>query len=150
MKKPFYYLFVLIVMYSFSSVAQTLQFHQHALPEMLNNWPDSFGIPSLRVRELMSAREQSSHKVLLGNNMWLDIVFVKKQIWSDGSETYAYTVSNLPEGTMLNINKTYKDERPVYRAHIVNHKYSDSYQLTSYNEREFIFTKTDTENIVAE
>jgi hypothetical protein len=98
----------------------------------------------------MSAREQSSHKVLLGNNVWLDLVFVKKQIWSDGSETYAYTVSNLPEGTMLNINKTYKDERLVYRAHVVNHKYSDSYQLTSYNEREFIFTKTDTENIVAE
>lgn len=150
MKAPFYQLFVLIVICSFSSVAQTPQFHQHTLPRMLSNWPGSFSIPSLTISELLSAKEQSVTKVLLGNSMWLDLQFIKKQSWEDGSETYAYVVGNLPESTILNINKTIKDGRIVYRAHLVNHKYSDSYQLSSYNEREFVFTKTDTENIVAE
>ncbi len=150
MRSTFCQLFVFTVICSITSVAQTPTFNQHELPKMLVNWPGSFSIPSIKIGEWMNAKEQSTTKVLLGNSMWLDLMFVKKQVWQDGSETYAYVVSNLPEGTLLNINKTIREERIVYRAQIVNHKYADAYQLTTYTEREFVFTKTDTENIVAE
>ncbi len=150
MKIKLHILSLFIVVCSFSAVGQKPEFHQHNLPQMLNVYPGSFSIPSVKITELLNGNAQSSFKILLGNSMWLDLVYINKQTWEDGSETIAYSVSNLPEGTILNINKVFRQGAVSYRAHIVNHKYSDSYQLSSFNEREFEFKKTDTENIVAE
>jgi hypothetical protein len=150
MKTKNYILSLFIVVCSLSAAGQKPEFHQHSLPQMLQVWPGSFSVPTLKITELLQGKAQSSFKILLGNSMWLDMVFLNKQTWEDGSETIAYTVSNLPEGTILNINKVLRHDMVNYRAHIVNHKYYDSYQLTSYNEKEFVFKKTDTENIVAE
>ncbi len=150
MKKRILVVSVLIAVCSLSVVAQPSVFRQKELPKMLQSWPISFRLSTAEMNQMLQEKSQTNMHISLDDRTQMELTFVKRQQWEDGSETIAYVINNLPKGTLFNVNKTYKNGKVLYRAHIVNHAYSDAYQLTSFNEREFVFTKTDTENIVVE
>jgi hypothetical protein len=138
------------VILSFYVAGQSNAFHQHSLPKMLESYPDSINISMAEFEELFRAESRNPITLTSGNSKSIELSYINKTTWEDNSVTVAYRVVNLPDGTILNINKVIYKGAWEYRAHIVNHKYADAYKLITNNTQRFVFRKIDTEQVVAE
>jgi hypothetical protein len=117
---------------------------------LLNNYPGSIHIQSGIITDLMNRAKGEDVFITSSENIAFAGTVIQNVKWNENAQTLVLQLKGFPDDTKLIINKVFKDSKTVYRGHILNLKYSDAYQIISYNETEFVFSKTSTKNIVTE
>lgn len=118
--------------------------------QLLDKYPSSIHIQSGIISDLINRVKGEDISITTSENIGFSGIITQNVKWNATAQTLVIQLKDFPAGTKLIINRIYKDSKTIYKGHILNIKYPDAYQIISYNETEFVFSKTSTKNIVTE
>ena len=119
-------------------------------PHLLDNYPGAIHIQSAIIIDLITKAKGEDISFSTSENVVFTGTIIQNTKWNETAQTVVIKLKGFPSDTKLIINKIYRDSKTIYKGHILNLKYPDAYQIISYNETEFVFSKTSARNIVTE
>ena len=116
--------------------------------KLLENYPNSLHFQSKIIRDLEGTQKNQKVSINSLEKLGFQGTVVQNITWNENAQTISIQLDSFPPDTRFLINKINKDGKTIYKANILNLKFTDAYQLTGYGDAEFTFSKVSTENIV--